>query len=117
MYENNLSIEKIKELNPKGIIFTGGPASVYGAGSPLCEKEIFDLIDSTEGSHFIITSHSPTLTNLFEPQKVMMLDCNDKKASVFYGDITKAIHTLTDGQWGYIDHTIFLDKSRPLLLQ
>ena len=39
----NLSIKKIKELNPKGIIFTGGPASVYGAGSPLCEKEIFDL--------------------------------------------------------------------------
>lgn len=80
------------------------------------KKEIFDLIDSTEGSHFIITSHSPTLTNLFEPQKVMMLDCNDKKATVVYGDITKAIHTLTDGQWGYIDHTIFLDKSRPLLL-
>ena len=39
----NFSIKKIKELNPKGIIFTGGPASVYGAGSPLCEKEIFDL--------------------------------------------------------------------------
>ncbi|MBE6130648.1 MAG: glutamine-hydrolyzing GMP synthase [Erysipelotrichaceae bacterium] len=39
----NLSIEKIKELNPKGIIFTGGPASVYGENSPLCEKEIFDL--------------------------------------------------------------------------
>ncbi|MBQ4570507.1 MAG: glutamine-hydrolyzing GMP synthase [Bacilli bacterium] len=39
----NLSIEKIKELNPKGIIFTGGPASVYGENSPLCDKEIFDL--------------------------------------------------------------------------
>lgn len=39
----SLSIEKIKELNPKGIIFTGGPASVYGADSPLCKKEIFDL--------------------------------------------------------------------------
>ncbi len=39
----NLPIEKIKELNPKGIIFTGGPASVYGEDSPLCEKEIFDL--------------------------------------------------------------------------
>ena len=26
----NISIEKIKEKNPKGIIFTGGPASVYG---------------------------------------------------------------------------------------
>ena len=39
----NLPIEKIKELNPKGIIFTGGPASVYGVDSPLCDKEIFDL--------------------------------------------------------------------------
>ncbi len=39
----NLPIEKIKELNPKGIIFTGGPASVYGDDSPLCEKVIFDL--------------------------------------------------------------------------
>ena len=25
----DISIEKIKEKNPKGIIFTGGPASVY----------------------------------------------------------------------------------------
>ena len=39
----SISIEKNKDLNPKGIIFTGGPASVYGADSPLCEKEIFDL--------------------------------------------------------------------------
>ena len=39
----NITIEKIKEKNPKGIIFTGGPASVYGKESPKCEKEIFDL--------------------------------------------------------------------------
>ena len=39
----NLSIEKIKEFNPKGIIFTGGPASVYLSDSPLCDKEIFEL--------------------------------------------------------------------------
>lgn len=39
----NTSIEKIKEINPKGIIFTGGPASVYVEDSPTCEKEIFDL--------------------------------------------------------------------------
>ena len=39
----NLSIEKIKEYSPKGIIFTGGPASVYLSDSPLCDKEIFDL--------------------------------------------------------------------------
>lgn len=39
----NTSIEKIKEKNPKGIIFTGGPASVYNEGAPKCDKEIFEL--------------------------------------------------------------------------
>ena len=39
----NLSLEKIKEMNPKGIIFTGGPNSVYGENSPLCDREIFEL--------------------------------------------------------------------------
>ncbi len=39
----NVGLEKIKEINPKGIIFTGGPNSVYGEDSPKCEKEIFEL--------------------------------------------------------------------------
>ena len=39
----DISIEKIKEKNPKGIIFTGGPASVYGEYSPRCAEGIFEL--------------------------------------------------------------------------
>ena len=39
----DISIDKIKEKNPKGIIFTGGPASVYGEDSPKCDSEIFNL--------------------------------------------------------------------------
>ena len=39
----NLSIDKIKEMNPKGIIFTGGPNSVYGEESPLCDKAVFEM--------------------------------------------------------------------------
>ena len=38
-----LSLDKIKEMNPKGIIFTGGPNSVYKQDSPRCGKEIFEL--------------------------------------------------------------------------
>lgn len=39
----NISIEKIKDINPKGIIFTGGPASVYLEDAPKLDKEIFSL--------------------------------------------------------------------------
>lgn len=39
----NLGLDKIKELNPKGIIFTGGPNSVYGEEAVRCEKEMFEL--------------------------------------------------------------------------
>ncbi|MBQ6815517.1 MAG: glutamine-hydrolyzing GMP synthase [Lachnospiraceae bacterium] len=39
----NLSLEQIREMNPKGIIFTGGPNSVYKEESPHCPKEIFEM--------------------------------------------------------------------------
>ena len=39
----SISLEKIREMNPKGIIFTGGPNSVYDKNSPLCDKAIFEL--------------------------------------------------------------------------
>ncbi len=39
----NIGVDKIKEINPKGIIFTGGPNSVYGDDSPQCDLEIYKL--------------------------------------------------------------------------
>lgn len=39
----NISIDTIKNKNPKGIIFTGGPASVIDSNAPFCDKEIFNL--------------------------------------------------------------------------
>lgn len=38
-----IGIEKIKEMNPMGIIFTGGPNSVYAEESPRIGKEIYQL--------------------------------------------------------------------------
>ncbi|MEG1932374.1 MAG: glutamine-hydrolyzing GMP synthase, partial [Pygmaiobacter sp.] len=37
------ALKVIKEKNPKGIIFTGGPASVYEEGAPSIDKEVFSL--------------------------------------------------------------------------
>lgn len=39
----NKSIEQIKGMNPKGIVFSGGPSSVHGEGAPFCDKAVFDL--------------------------------------------------------------------------
>ena len=39
----NKPIEEIKAKNPKGIIFTGGPNSVYDEKSPHCDPAIFEL--------------------------------------------------------------------------
>ena len=38
-----MSLEKIKEMNPKGIIFTGGPNSVYDNASPHYDPDILNL--------------------------------------------------------------------------
>jgi GMP synthase (glutamine-hydrolysing) len=39
----NVSIDRIKGLNPKGIIFTGGPASVTEPDSPFCHPGVLEL--------------------------------------------------------------------------
>jgi len=39
----NVSMDRIKEINPCGIIFSGGPSSVYDEGAPLFNREIFDF--------------------------------------------------------------------------
>ncbi|WP_126425080.1 glutamine-hydrolyzing GMP synthase [Brevibacillus marinus] len=40
---HNTPIEQIRELKPKGIIFSGGPASVYEPGAPLVDPAIYEL--------------------------------------------------------------------------
>jgi len=39
----DISLENLTKLNPKGIIFSGGPSSVYDSGAPIPDKKIFQL--------------------------------------------------------------------------
>ncbi|HQL41416.1 MAG TPA: glutamine-hydrolyzing GMP synthase, partial [Candidatus Omnitrophota bacterium] len=39
----NITPEEIAKINPKGLIFSGGPMSVYDKGAPLPHKDIFKL--------------------------------------------------------------------------
>ncbi len=43
IYSYRTDIEQIKAMNPKGIILTGGPNSVYEEGAATCSPELFNL--------------------------------------------------------------------------
>jgi GMP synthase (glutamine-hydrolysing) len=40
---HSVSAERLKEMNLKGIVFSGGPNSVYGENAPKCDPNIFEL--------------------------------------------------------------------------
>lgn len=43
LHPHTITVEEIKKMNPKGIIFSGGPNSVYDENSFRCDEAIFDL--------------------------------------------------------------------------
>src|SRR5437660_5601627 len=40
---HDVTIDRVRELNPLALIFSGGPASVYEAGAPRCDSRLFEL--------------------------------------------------------------------------
>lgn len=43
IFPYNYSVEKVREFNPKAIILSGSPSSVYDEHAPFCVRTIFDL--------------------------------------------------------------------------
>lgn len=60
-------VDKIREKNPIGIIFTGGPNSVYAEGAPVVDKEIYELgvpvLGICYGCQLIAVSHGGKVTS------------------------------------------------------
>ena len=43
IFPPDITAKELSKLNLKGIILSGGPASVYAEGAPRCDEEIFEL--------------------------------------------------------------------------
>ena len=43
IYSYRTDLDKIREMNPKGIILTGGPSSCYEEGAATCAPALFEM--------------------------------------------------------------------------
>src|SRR5215471_19515660 len=39
----SIPLDKLREYQPKGIVLSGGPSSVYETGAPLCNSDVLKL--------------------------------------------------------------------------
>ncbi len=86
----NLSLEKIKAFNPKALILSGGPSSVYGEGAPQVDKSLFDLPYPILGICYGMQLMSHVLGGSVEASQSReygRADMSVSKASVLFSDI------------------------------
>ena len=101
-----MPIDKIKEMNPKGIIFTGGPNSVYGETAPRCSREIFDLGIPVLGICYGAQLMSYLLDGKVEPAPVSEYG----KAEVTVDRTSKLFKNVSEKTICWMSHTDYIDR-------
>jgi len=90
----NIPIAKIRELAPKGIILSGGPASCYDAGAPRISTELYDL-----GVPVLGICYGVQLTALLLGGQVAPAERREYgRAQVRVKDTTDILHGLPKGE-------------------
>jgi GMP synthase (glutamine-hydrolysing) len=82
-------IERIKEINPIGIIFTGGPDSVYDEGAPFCDPGVFSLgvpiLGICYGHHYMCAALGGTVERGFKSEFGSTEILADADSDLFFG--------------------------------
>ncbi len=87
----NTSIKQLQQHNPKGIIFSGGPSSVYSPDAPLPDKAIFDaglpLLGICYGHQLIVDKYGGRVkrANKEYGASVLTIDDDDGKRQLLKG--------------------------------
>ncbi len=94
------TIEQLQKLNPKGIILSGGPKSVYDNGAPHCNPEIWDL-----GIPILGVCYGMQLMVQNLGGEVAKADRGEYgKASLYIDDPTDLLTNVEDGTTMWMSH-------------
>ena len=94
------TIEQIRKLNPKGIILSGGPNSVYDNGAPQCNPQIWDL-----GIPILGVCYGMQLMVQSQGGEVAKADRGEYgKASLYIDDPTDLLTNVEDGTTMWMSH-------------
>jgi len=100
IYPFNLELDKIKTMQPKGIILSGGPKSVNEEDAPVCDKRIYDL-----GIPILGICYGLQLTALFFGGKVEKSTKREYgKAHIFIDKKDIFLNGITDGDVVWMSH-------------
>ncbi|MEG1432767.1 glutamine-hydrolyzing GMP synthase [Eubacterium sp.] len=102
----DVSIERIKEMAPKGIIFTGGPSSVHQEGAPRCNPEIYTLGIPVLGICYgaqLMAEQNGGKTDSAEIREYGKKALNIKKDS-------QLLESVRDGSVCWMSHTNYIDQ-------
>ena len=78
---HDLPASRVAELNPKGIILSGGPSSVYEAGAPRMDPAIFGLNVPILGLCYGINSAADPWSRVTEPSSRVRAGANSRHQS------------------------------------
>lgn len=95
-----MSAEQLKQLNPKGIILSGGPSSVYDPGAPHCDPEIWNLgipiLGVCYGMQLMVQQLGGTVSRAERGEY--------GKADLFINDPTDLLTNVADGSTMWMSH-------------
>lgn len=109
IYSYKTDISKIKEMNPKGIILTGGPNSCYEEGAPTYTKELFEL-----GIPVLGLCYGAQLMNLVLGGKVEKAPVREYgKTEVFVDKNSPLFTGVSESTICWMSHFDYISKSAP----
>ena len=109
IYSYKTDIEKIKAMNPKGIILTGGPNSCYEDGAPTYSTELFELGVPVLG----LCYGAQLMMHLLGGKVETALVSEYGKTEVHVETSSKLFHNVSPSTICWMSHTDYISQAAP----